>query len=59
MLYANTDLKAGDKWDAEELLKFSLIESSNIGITAIQRHVEENTGYDFFDLVKNINKIKI
>ena len=57
-VYANTDLKAGDKWDAEELLKFSLIESSNIGITAIQRHVEENTGYDFFDLVKKYQQDK-
>ena len=57
-VYANTDLKIGDKWDAEELLKFSLIESSNIGITAIQRHVEESTGYDFFDLVKQYQQDK-
>ena len=57
-VYANTDLKVGDRWDAEELLKFSLIESSNIGITAIQRHVEEVTGYDFFDLVKKYQQDK-
>ena len=55
---ANTNLKIGDSWYVKELLKFSLIESSNIGITAIERYVEEKTGVDFFDLVKEYQKSK-
>ena len=57
-VYANTTLKTGDSWYVKELLKFSLIESSNIGITAIERYVEEKTGSDFFDLVGEYQKNK-
>ena len=50
-LSAHTPLKVGDRFQAKKLLEYSLITSSNIGMTAIGRKIEEKVGIKFVDLM--------
>ena len=50
-LYGNTDIKLKGIWNAKELVKFSLIESSNRGLNAVARTVEEKVGKTFEELL--------
>ncbi len=48
---ANTNLRKADRWASIDLLKYSLITSSNRGINAISRTIEEKTGEMLVDLM--------
>ena len=50
-LTGNTDLRKGEEWVTKDLLKYSLIESSNRGINAVVRTVESKTGRMFTEIV--------
>ena len=50
-LTPNTPLRLDDRWSTKELLEYSLITSSNRGINAIGRTVEEKTGVPLVDLM--------
>ena len=52
-LASNTPLKLGDSWNSLELLEYSLITSSNRGISAIGRTIEEKTGKNIVDLMND------
>ena len=52
-IFANTPVTVGDRWLSEDLLHYSLITSSNRGIHAVSRTVEEKTGKDILLLVKD------
>ena len=51
--FANTPLRLGDRWQTDQLLSYSLITSSNRGIRAISRTVEEKTG---LSIVEHMNR---
>ena len=48
---ANTPLRLGDSWSTRGLLEYSLITSSNRGIQAVARTIEEKTGSSLVDLM--------
>ena len=50
-IYANTNIGLGDEWFTRDLLKFSLITSSNRGINAVGRTVHNKTGIKLVDLL--------
>ena len=47
----NSGFNLGDQWSVDELNAFSLVVSSNDGITALARAVEEKSGESFIDMV--------
>ena len=47
----HTNLLRNEKWVSRDLLEYSLIESSNRGINAIVRTIQEKTGKSFKDIV--------
>ena len=53
---ANTPLQIGEQWETLDLLEFSLITSSNIGIHAVGRTVEQKTGRPLVDLMNEFAK---
>ena len=50
-LYPNTPLELGDVWRTSDLLEYSLLTSSNRGINAVGRTVEEKTGRALVDMM--------
>ena len=53
---ANTPLRLGDVWQTIRLLEYSLITSSNRGISAVGRTIEEKTGESLVDLMNEFAK---
>lgn len=45
----NTPLAAGDRWGTRDLIEYSLITSSNRGISAVARTIEGKTGMSLVD----------
>ena len=56
MYEANTPLRLGDVWQTIRLLEYSLITSSNRGISAVGRTIEEKTGESLVDLMNEFAK---
>ena len=52
-LFATTPIKLGDKWKTRDLLKYSLITSSNRGINAVGRTIEEKTGKSLVEMMND------
>ena len=48
-----TELYLGDKWRTRDLLEYSLITSSNVGINAVGRTLKEKTGLFILDFMNN------
>ncbi len=50
---ATTPLRLGDTWHTSDLLAYSLITSSNRGINAVGRTIEDKTGTSLVDLMND------
>ena len=51
LVVQNTPIEAGNQWRTVDLIQYSLVTSSNRGMNAIARTVEEKTGVPLVDLM--------
>ena len=50
--YSRADIKIGERWNTEDLLKYTLITSSNVGSSAVARTVARKTSRKFEDIAE-------